>query len=235
MRTEAIILAGGQGTRLRSVVQDVPKPMAPVANRPFLAYLFDQLCATPIEHVKLSVGYKHQVIIDYFGHRYKHLRLDYVVENEPLGTGGGIRLAAERCASDHVLILNGDTYFNVDLGRMIHRHTTSGAILTMALKHMQNVNRYGMVQVNDDQVIHFDEKSEELKTGYINGGIYVLDRNQFLQRTRHSRFSMEVDFMEKYVSSAIFNGFQSEAYFIDIGIPEDYNTANQYFGQNKNS
>jgi D-glycero-alpha-D-manno-heptose 1-phosphate guanylyltransferase len=232
MNIEAIILAGGQGTRLRSVIQDVPKPMAPVANRPFLAYLFDQLCQTGIARVHLSVGYKHRVIIDYFGHRYKHLKLNYVVENEPLGTGGGIRLAMEQCESDHVVVLNGDTYFGVDIDAMVDEHVKSQAGLTMALKHLENVNRYGMVQLDNNQVVRFDEKSESLKTGYINGGIYILDRNRFLERTQASKFSMEVDYMERFIGEEKFCGFPSDAYFIDIGIPEDYNKANQYFEQN---
>ena len=97
MPADAIILAGGMGTRLKSVISDIPKPMAPVANKPFLTYILNQLCSFDITEVKLSVGYKHEVVESYFGTKYKHLNLEYIVEKEPLGTGGGIRLAAEAC------------------------------------------------------------------------------------------------------------------------------------------
>ena len=231
MSTEAIILAGGMGTRLRSVITDIPKPMAPVANKPFLTYLLDQLCATNITHVKLSVGYKYQVVEQYFGSRFKHLNLTYVIEEEPMGTGGGIRLAAEKCQSDTLLICNGDTYFDIDLDDFVGQHTQNKNGMTIALKHKEMVNRYGMVELDGSKILGFSEKSEELKSGFINGGIYALDKRTFLSNTSPGRFSMEVDFMEKMVGQIKLEGFKSEGYFIDIGIPEDYQKANEYFGK----
>lgn len=231
MSTEAIILAGGMGTRLRSVITDIPKPMAPVAHKPFLTYILEQLCTTDITQVKLSVGYKHEVIQDYFGPKFKQLNLDYIIEDEPLGTGGGIRLAAESCQSNTVLICNGDTFFDVALDQFVQEHQQNNNGMTIALKHLEEVNRYGMVELSDSKIIGFSEKTSEPKTGWINGGIYALNRELFLAKTIPSRFSMEVDFMEKMVGTIRLEGFKSEAYFIDIGIPEDYQKANDYFGK----
>ncbi|MBO6517273.1 MAG: nucleotidyltransferase family protein [Bacteroidia bacterium] len=231
MVPEAIILAGGMGTRLKSVVSDVPKPMAPVAGRPFLTYLLDQIANTGIQNVYLSVGYKHEVILQYFGRRYKHLNLHYVIEKERLGTGGGIRLAAELATSNTLFVLNGDTYFDVAFPKFFdhHQHAENG--MTIALKQMSNVTRYGMVKQDGQRIIGFSEKSAEPVTGNINGGIYCLNRTLFLEKTKPTAFSMETDFMEKYVNDIAIGGFESEGYFIDIGIPEDYTKANQYFEQ----
>ena len=205
--------------------------MAPVANKPFLTYILEQICATEIVDVKLSVGYKYDVIRSYFGSRYKHLHLGYVVENEPLGTGGGIRLAAESCSSNTLLICNGDTFFGIDIERFINQHVSHNNGMTIALKHMEMVNRYGMVEIEDFRVLGFTEKSNDLKSGWINGGLYALDRNVFLNNTKPGQFSMELDFMEKMVGEIKIEGFKSEDYFIDIGIPEDYQKANEYFGK----
>ncbi len=229
MSFEAIILAGGRGTRLQSVISEVPKPMAPVANKPFLTYLLNQLSKTTIRNVKLSVGYKHHVIIDYFGHSFKQLKLEYVVENTPLGTGGGIRLAAEKCRSENVVVLNGDTYFDIDFKAFQKQHIENKCAMTIALKDMQLVDRYGMVELNDNQVVGFSEKSTELKSGWINGGIYALNLQQFMSNTVLGVFSMETDFMEKQVNRLRIEGYKSKKYFIDIGIPEDYQKANVYF------
>ncbi len=231
MSTNAIILAGGMGTRLKSVITDIPKPMAPVANKPFLTYLLNQLCSFDITEVKLSVGYKHEVIESYFGTKYKHLNLDYIIEKEPLGTGGGIRLAAEACTSETLLICNGDTYFDVNIDQFVTEHIQNKNGMTIALKQMDRVNRYGMVELNQSEIIGFSEKSEALKTGWINGGIYALNKALFLDNTQAGNFSMEVDFMEKMVGQIKLEGFKSDGYFIDIGIPDDYHKANTYFGK----
>ena len=231
MPADAIILAGGMGTRLKSVISDIPKPMALVANKPFLTYILKQLCSFDITEVKLSVGYKHEVVESYFGTKYKHLNLEYVVEKEPLGTGGGIRLAAEACSADTLLICNGDTYFDVDIDKFVNEHNTNKNGMTIALRHMDMVNRYGMVELDQSEIIGFSEKSETLKSGWINGGIYALDKELFLNKTQAERFSMEVDFMEKMVGQIKLEGFKSDGYFIDIGIPDDYHKANKYFGK----
>ena len=229
MSVDAIILAGGKGTRLKSVVSDVPKPMALVNKRPFISYILDQLIDFGVEDAYLSVGYRHDVIMSYFGNRYKTIRLHYVVEDEPLGTGGGIRLACETAISDDVLILNGDTFFNSDIQSLISTHKNSDATMTIALKQMDQVNRYGMVELSNSVISAFTEKTEELKDGLINAGMYVLNRKQFLNSTESGVFSMEKDYMEKRVTDGVVFGKELEGYFIDIGIPNDYHLANGYF------
>lgn len=233
MNAQAIVLAGGMGTRLQSVVSDVPKPMAPVAGRPFLAYILDQICRTNISEVFLSVGYKHEVIQQFFGHKYKHLSLTYVVEKEALGTGGGIRLAAEKCNANEIIVFNGDTFFDVNIDALLSNHQTNQNDQTIALKNMEMVNRYGIVECDESlRILSFQEKTESLKSGWINGGIYCLNRETFLAKTEASKFSMEVDFMERFVQSLKLGGFPSDGYFIDIGIPEDFKKANTYFETN---
>lgn len=229
MKPEVIILAGGKGTRLQQVISDVPKPMAPVAGKPFLTYLLDQMVQWGIEKAKLSVGYKHEIIESYFGKRYKSLELDYVVEEVALGTGGGIRLAAERCASNDVLVLNGDTFFDVDINQLLGQHGKTQSGMTIALKQMEKVTRYGMVKRNENRIVGFEEKSQTPQSGWINGGIYCLNREVFLNLTQPGVFSMETEFMEKRVNEVQMMGFESNGYFIDIGIPEDYKIANTYF------
>lgn len=231
MKAQAIVLAGGMGTRLRSVISDIPKPMAPVAGKPFLTYILNQLVPSDIDDIKLSVGYKNKVIKDYFGSQFKGIHLTYVVEEHPLGTGGGVRLAAEACDADTLLICNGDTFFDLDINAFLNTHRDQKNGMTIALKHMENVNRYGMVELEQSSIIGFSEKSEELKSGWINGGVYALDRSLFLDQTKPGNFSMEVDFMEKMIGNMRFEGFKSDGYFIDIGIPDDYQKANNYFGK----
>ena len=232
MRPEAIILAGGKGTRLQAVVKDVPKPMAPVAERPFLTYLLDQLNQAGIEKVYLSVGYKHEVITNHFGAQYKDIQLNYVVENEPLGTGGGIKLAAKQVTSDNFYVINGDTYFDIDFEALESFYHNQNFDACLALSHVENASRYGTVQLTKDQRIsRFAEKEEASKDGLINGGIYLVNKHVFLKNAPLERFSMEQDFLQKYVDKLNIGGFVSDGYFIDIGIPEDYLKANEYFAQ----
>ncbi|MEO0042666.1 MAG: hypothetical protein RL329_2114, partial [Bacteroidota bacterium] len=141
--TEAIILAGGMGTRLREAVADVPKPMAPIGNRPFLAYLLDDLKIQKIKKVVLSVGYQYEVIQNYFGNHYKGIQISYSIENQPLGTGGGIRLALNECRQENIFILNGDTFFKVNLSKLATFHHRTQADLSIALKKMSHFDRYG--------------------------------------------------------------------------------------------
>lgn len=229
---EAIILAGGFGTRLRSVVKDVPKPMAPVAGRPFLSYLLDQAEKQGVIHAVLAVGYKWEVIKKYFGDQYKNISLSYSVETAPLLTGGALKKALKQCQEDTVAVLNGDTYFDVNLKEMIQLHQKKQASLSIAVKKMQDFSRYGTVIFNKNQIItRFDEK-KPCQEGYINGGIYVVNRNLFAKFPLE-KFMLEKDFMEKFVGNRKFAAYISDGYFIDIGIPEDYEKANKQFAENK--
>ena len=215
---KAIVLAGGFGTRLQSVVKDVPKPMAEINGKPFLAYLFDNLVKYGINEIIVSVGYKQESIIRYFKTNYKGIAIRYSSEEEPLGTGGAIKKAIQLLdPNQEVLILNGDTFFNLDLGRF--SFVSKGKKIALALKPMKNFDRYGSVEVDDKNVISFQEKSF-VSEGLINAGIYFINTDIFKQM-REDIFSFET-----FLQSQTDIGFYIEdSYFIDIGIPDDYKKA----------
>lgn len=227
---EAIILSGGLGTRLQEVAPDLPKPMAPVAGRPFLAYLFDYLKHFNFWHVVLSVGYKHKVIQDYFGHEHIGIHISYTLEEEPLGTGGGMRLAMSKVRGHDMFVLNGDTFFDVDLASMWHEHQQSGAMVSIALRKLFKPGRYGTVVLDErKRITAFKEKESRVRRGWINGGIYIIADDLFNQFDLTSKFSFEKDIMEKELQRVNIGGYPSDGYFIDIGIPEDYQRANREF------
>jgi D-glycero-alpha-D-manno-heptose 1-phosphate guanylyltransferase len=227
---EAIILAGGFGTRLQSVVNDLPKPMAPVNGQPFLNYQLRYLKHFGMQKVILSVGHLHEKIKDHYKNEFEGLELDYSIEKDPLGTGGGIRLALEKCRSNSVLILNGDSFFDIDLNRFIGEHSAEKADCSLALREVENAARYGTVELEGSRITSFKEKTGRNTKGIINAGIYVLERTVYLQNTPSSEnFSIEKDFFEKNLNSLNICGFVHEGYFIDIGIPEDYSKAQHDF------
>lgn len=229
MINEAIILAGGMGTRLKSMVSDIPKPMAEVAGKPFLEYLLNKLSDSGIVRVILAVGYKYEVIKEYFGEFYNGMELVYSIEDEPLGTGGAIAQALSLATKKHLFLLNGDSYHDVDLKALSQFHEHNGFQLTFALKPMTNFDRYGVVVVEGDKVTAFKEKGY-YSNGLINGGVYALSAN-LLKSIADKRFSFETDFIDKEFKNIGFGGCISDTYFIDIGIPEDYIKANQDFEQ----
>lgn len=218
---EAIVLAGGLGTRLRSVVSDLPKPMAPIGDKPFLEYILKYLRKNAITRVILSVGYKWETIKEYFGNNFEGIELIYSVEDEPLGTGGAIKKAIEKVYSDEVFIINGDTFFDVDLKNLVLKENSK---LILSLKNMIDFDRYGCVESDDNNLVTaFTEKGYR-KFGNINGGIYLASKDIFHSYDLDDKFSfeefMQVNFKELKISVKVF-----EDYFIDIGIPEDYQKA----------
>lgn len=225
MRNEAIVLAGGLGTRLRSSVADKPKSMAPVAGKPFLEYTLDLLIRAGVNHTILAVGYKHEEILSYFGQKYKDMSLSYSIENEPMGTGGAIVLALEYALTDTVWVLNGDTLFDCDFSSLHLLHQEKNADLTLALKPMSHAERYGTVQIGDSsQIIGFEEK----KTGQfalVNAGVYRLCKSTFLNHVDSGKFSFEKDFLENRLDEITAYGSVQDRYFLDIGIPSDYQKA----------
>ncbi len=218
---EAIVLAGGLGARLRSVVSDLPKPMAPIGDKPFLEYILKYLQKNGITRVILSVGYKWETIKEYFGYKWENIELVYSVEDEPLGTGGAIKKAMKQLKTGHVYIINGDTFFDVDLKSLVLEDNSK---LILSLKHMINFDRYGCVESDDNNLVKaFTEKGYR-ESGNINGGIYLASKNIFDNFDLDEKFSfeefMQVNFEELKISVKVF-----EKYFIDIGIPEDYQKA----------
>ena len=222
---EVIILAGGLGTRLKDVIGNYPKCMAPVNGKPFLAYLFDYVNQQGATRVILSLGYKHKVVIDWLEEQDLYFELDYVVESEPLGTGGGILAAREVAETDDVAVLNGDTMFKVNLREQYRFHKSKSAEATLALKKMHKFDRYGVVNTNTEGVITSFEEKRFKEEGLINGGAYFLSREAFIGRKLPEKFSFEKDYLERYVKEKGFYGYVSDDYFIDIGIPVDYDAA----------
>lgn len=230
---EVIILAGGFGMRLRSVVSDLPKPMAPVCGRPFLAYLLDMLGKQGCKHAVLSTGYMHEKIEQYFGDSYQGLMLSYAIEDTPLGTGGGIMNALQCCQGDEVVVMNGDTMFRIDflaLDKFFHSHDTK---LTLVLRNVYSAGRrYGSVELaSDGRITAFREKSSTSGAGIINGGTFMLHRSLFADCGINNvcKFSFEKELMEAYVAQMPFYGIVCDTYFIDIGVPEDYQRAQSEF------
>ncbi len=222
---EAIILAGGLGTRLKEAVPDVPKCMAPVAGRPFLAYVIDAFRLQGVHRFVFSLGYKAEVIEDYLAKQYPTLHYTTVIEQEPLGTGGAIQLALQQCHTKDVLVANGDTLFKVNVAALEQVHSRNGAECTLALKPMEQFDRYGVVEMNaQGAIVSFKEK-QFYDQGLINGGVYLINKDRFLQHSFPQKFSFEKDYLEKYVAQQPLYGSIQEGYFIDIGIPADYQKA----------
>jgi len=223
-------LAGGAGTRLRSLVKDVPKPMADINGKPFICYLLDYLAAYDVKKILLSVGYKYEAIKDYFGVQYKNMNIKYVIEDKPLGTGGALKKALMAAEGEEFMVLNGDTFFNIDLRKMIDFHHAEDSILTIAVKPMHDFDRYGAVNIKDSRVVGFEEKTFK-RCGYINGGVYAMKKtiSGFFDPDKDA-FSFEVDFLHKKINNIRPFAFISDDYFIDIGMPDDYKKAQEELG-----
>lgn len=217
----AIVLAGGQGTRLKGVIRDLPKPMAPIGNKPFLEYLILQLRKAGIDEIVLSVGYRGEVIKSYFGDGEKLLvRISYSEEHEPLGTGGAVKKAFGMIRDDQAIVMNGDSFLEMDFGKLSACHREKNALATISLMAMEDAGRYGAVEVNEQRgVLSFTEKGLSRK-GLINGGIYVLDR-RVLDHMPAGSFSLEKEVFPGLVGKGLY-GMEANGLFIDIGTPEDY-------------
>ena len=220
---DAIILAGGFGTRLRPAVSALPKCMAPVSGMPFLWYLLKYLERYPVERVILSLGYLHEVVEDWVLTTEWPFKVEFSVEDSPLGTGGAIALALDSMGpvKGKVLIINGDTLFNVDLDAFA---ASADEPVNIALRPMEDTSRYGRVCLDNGLVKGFREKQPGA-SGLINGGVYLIDPEAAGLRSITSPFSFERDFLEKVCaedSGLSVGGFISDSYFLDIGIPEDW-------------
>jgi D-glycero-alpha-D-manno-heptose 1-phosphate guanylyltransferase len=224
---EAIILAGGFGTRLQHIVSDVPKPMATIAGRPFLEYILDYLKHESVNQAILAVGYKKECIMEYFGKNYQGMQLTYSSEDKPLLTGGAIKQALGYCQGENVFVINGDTYFDVHLRKMMEDFLSHQADISVAIHEMHNFCRYGTVHTDAGQWITGFEEKKEKQNGYINGGIYLIKKS--ILDDYPEVFSFEKDVMERLVEKVRMRAFTCSGYFIDVGIPEDYYKAQDYF------
>lgn len=230
MEKECIILSGGLGTRLKSVVPDLPKSMAYIDGKPFLWYLVKYFLKQDVTQFVFALGYKHEAIEAYLASDdspFAHTKAQYKIsiENEPLGTGGAIQKAIGLAENENVIIANGDTMFEVDLDDLESFHIRSNALCTLALKPMKDFERYGVVELDQrNQVVDFKEK-QFYAEGDINGGVYWLHVQRFLQLDFPEKFSFEKDFLEMQTNKNLLFGLVQKGYFIDIGIPEDYEKA----------
>ncbi len=221
MINEMIILAGGLGTRLRSAVPELPKCMAPVNGKPFINYVIDHFQKQDITRFIFALGYKNEMFESFLS-SLSNISYQLSIEKEPLGTGGAIKLACNVADSENVLVTNGDTLFRADAKSISDFHISNVADCTLCLKTMHKFDRYGVVELsNDNRIASFREK-QFYESGYINGGLYALNKNKFLQEQLPEKFSFEKDYLEQlYMQRSMFGVVQDE-YFIDIGIPEDY-------------
>ena len=229
--TSALVLAGGLGTRLRSTVPDLPKPMAPVRGRPFLEHLLDYWIHQEVHHFVLSVGYRHEIIINHLGNNYKGAKIDYVIEDEPLGTGGGLLLGTQKIDLDKpFLVLNGDTFFAVNLNKLIAFSTFHNTDWCFALFSSTESGRYLGMDISPQGFIT-SLKSATTQLGKLaNGGVYLI----------HPRALHQIGFLpgdkcslEEEIFPAAFAlgqrmmGIEFVGSFIDIGVPADYHRASK--------
>jgi len=221
---ETIILAGGFGKRLQETVGAIPKPMAPVNNRPFLDYLLDFLIINKANSVIFSVYYKYDLIKNHYGSSYKGMTISYSIDNTELGTGGAIKNALFMAHDDHVFIINGDTYFNVNLSYLFKEHVANNNDITLSLKPMSKFDRYGFVETDSNGYVLSLKEKKYRDYGEIDGGIYLIKRNVFASFENKNRFSFN-EFIMNNINNLQVGSLLFDELFIDIGTPEDYKKA----------
>lgn len=226
----AAVLAGGFGTRLRSVVSDLPKVLAPVNGRPFLAYLLERLERAGVKETVLLVGFKADMVQAAFGDRFGAMRVAYSTETEPLGTAGAVRLALPLLTNQTVLMMNGDSYCDLDFSAFLRCHREHDGGATLTLTHVDNASRFGRVHVDTaDRVVRFEEKDPVPAPGWINAGIYLFQRELIEGIATGKAVSLERDVLPEWVAKQKVRAFRGGGRFIDIGVPESYGAAEAFF------
>jgi len=229
-----LVLAGGLGTRLRDSVSDRPKVLAEVCGRPFLSFLLDQLTLAGFKKVILCVGYMANVVQDVFGDVYKSLHITYSKEKRLLGTGGALRLALPLITSERVMVMNGDSFIDADFDAFERWALKKAAACAVVLTQVSNTKQYGkVVSVNDGRIKSFKEKQESLGSGWINAGIYLLQKKLMEMIPSGKVCSLEREFFPKLVGRGLF-GYRCNSQFIDIGTPESYAKADEFFRRTLN-
>jgi len=225
---ELIILAGGLGTRLRSKVRDIPKPMALVRGKPFLGYILNYFLSQKAKHFIISIGYKGQKIQEFFGNSYKGIPISYAIESEPLGTGGALLAAKSLLKSDSPFVLvNGDTFFEVNLRSLLKFHQQRESDMTIAIFSATQADRFGLLSIGENSQITFFESKKAPIGGYANGGVYIISHSLFSYLIKiKTPFSLEDELMESFrLQGKKLFGLEQKGKFIDIGLPEDYELA----------
>lgn len=220
---ECIILAGGFGTRLKSVVSDRPKPLAEVNKVPFLDLLLHRLASEKdVFKVILAIGYMREMIAEQYQTHPFSFRLEFSMEEQPMGTGGAIKKALEMTSSSSVLVMNGDSYVEFDFKSFQDFHFQKSADLTLVCRKMDDASRYGILRLNEERrIVAFEEKSEEPREGIINGGVYWMKRSFFEAFSFDQKFSLETEIAAHLFKKKIF-GYPCQGLFIDIGTPESF-------------
>ena len=228
-KVTAVILAGGKGTRLRSIISDRPKVLAEIRERPFITYLLEQLIVTGIKNVVLCTGFMADKVYEELNSTYKLLNLIYSRESEPLGTGGALRHALPDINSDLILVMNGDSFANVDLSKYLDWFYKMNCQASILLTKVPDTGRYGRVEMDESGMISsFKEKGEDTRPGWINAGIYILEKSMLLSVPTGKPFSLEREFFPEIVGKGLY-GYRSSGEFIDIGTPETYLLAKKLF------
>lgn len=220
---KVVILAGGFGTRLQSIVKDVPKPMADIGGVPFIELLILNMIKHGAEEFVICVSYKKEVIIDYFGSSYRGIPIKYSVENTLFGTGGAIKQAFDVYGIDNAVVVNGDTFVKMNYRKFYSDFKNE--TFAIALKYVQDASRYGLVDTEDGKVIKFEEKTDNIKAGYINVGVYLINKKLWEMYSLNGNFSFEKDILKQYIEKYNPKFLETDEYFIDIGVPESYKKA----------
>lgn len=220
---QAILLAGGLGTRLRSVVNDRPKPMALIQEKPFMEYVIRELAMQGIDQIIFAVGYKGSMVEEYFGDGEAFgIKASYAYEETLLGTAGAIKNAARYMTEQDAFVLNADTFYRMDYHRLTQQKQDMELDMALVLREVEDVSRYGQALLQEGRLAGFNEKTDERKPGTINGGVYLMSKN-LIDQIPEGKVSLEQDMIPGWLSEGRrLGGFVNDGYFIDIGIPEDY-------------
>lgn len=220
---QAILLAGGLGTRLRSVVNDRPKPMALIGDKPFMEYVVHELSRYGIDEIIFAVGYKGSMVEEYFGDGSRFgVKVSYAYEEELLGTAGAIKNAGRFVTEDTFFVLNADTFYQMDYGRLLRVKAENRLEMALVFREVPDISRYGAAVLDGAMLAGFNEKTAEKRPGTINGGVYLMNR-ELLSEIPEGKVSLENEMIPKWMAEGRrLGGFVNDGYFIDIGIPEDY-------------
>ena len=232
---DAIILAGGVGSRIKSLSNGVPKPMIVVSGRPFIEWQIMYLIKYGVSRIIISTGYKSFIFEDYFKNKRNNVEIIIALESTPLGTGGGVINAAKHVLSENVLVLNGDSLCIFDVCKLIKLHNNYKADLTLVSKYCDDNSRYGMFSLDGDIVKKFDEKNDQSTGGYISVGFYCMNI-KILREKLETNNSFEYDLMPKWINEKkkIYS-LRVDEEFIDIGTPESLKQAEQFIKSHSTS
>lgn len=228
-----VLIVGGLGTRLRPALADRPKSLADIGGRAFITFLLDQLHDAGLTKVVLCTGYKGDMIEDLLGCRYRALDLIYSRESEPLGTGGALRHALDYFKTPTVLVMNGDSFIDVSLMEVLNKHFSQNPAVSMVVSYIEDVSRFGAVQLANEKVLGFREKNQEIGAGFINAGIYVFDKELLSLIPNDTVYSLEKELFPVLAEEGKIGAFETNADFIDIGTPQSFFQAEAFFRKNK--